>query len=336
MENSTIEWTHHTFNGWRGCSKVSDGCRNCYAEKMSKRNPGVLGEWGAHGTRVIASEAQWKLPLKWDRLAQVSGRKRVFCASLGDVFEDRPELVEPRHRLFNLIMETPYLDWLLLTKRPENMQGMIEETVGHMGEGYADMWPHCFQNVWLGTSVENQAAADQRIPKLLEVPAALHFLSCEPLLGMVDLSPWLYACSACEEPVKPLSPQWRMGYEGWEHRCDDAHPQCGHFDVNIHNKGVDWVIVGGESGAKARPMLPDWARSLRDQCSDAGVPYFMKQWGEWLPFSHGGSGEPKQHYIDSRNGMGQSAASIHRVGKKKAGRLLDGREHNDVPQVYHD
>lgn len=311
MENSTIEWTDHTFNSWRE---------------------------GSHGTRVIASEAKWKLPLRWNKQAAKDGqRKRVFCASMADVFEDRPELIEPRYRLFNLIMETPNLDWSLLTKRPENIKPLLQQMpVLKRDNVYDHLWPHHFPNVWLGTSVENQAAADQRIPQLLEIPAALHFLSCEPLLGPVDLSPWLYACSVCEKPVNPFSPQWRMGYEGWEHRCDDAHPQCGHFDANIHNKGIDWVIVGGESGAKARPMLPDWARSLRDQCSDANVPYFMKQWGEWLPFSHGGSGEPKQHYIDNRNGMGQSAASIHRVGKKKAGRLLDGREHNDVPQVHHD
>src|SRR5262245_49606753 len=122
MENSKIQWTDHTFNVWRGCEKVSPGCAHCYAETMSRRNPAVLGEWGKHGTRVIASEAMWREPLKWDRQARAAGvRKRVFCASLADVFEDRPELVAPRERLFRLIEDTPNLDWQLLTKRPEFM-----------------------------------------------------------------------------------------------------------------------------------------------------------------------------------------------------------------------
>lgn len=122
-ENSKIEWTNHTFNPWRGCQKVSPGCQHCYAETLSKRNPAVLGEWGPNGKRVIASEAHWRLPLKWNKAAKLAGeRHRVFCASLADVFEDRPELVAPRVRLFHLISETPNLDWLLLTKRPENIR----------------------------------------------------------------------------------------------------------------------------------------------------------------------------------------------------------------------
>lgn len=182
------------FNPWRGCTKVSRGCANCYAEAGSKRNPAVLGVWGDAGTRVIASESYWRLPLKWDRQAAKAGeRRRVFCASLADVFEDRPELVSPRQRLFRLIGDTPYLDWLLLTKRPENVLRMTHDewcppVPGHVsqnaGDGHSWKWP---SNVWLGVSVEDQQRADERIPILLQTPAAVRFLSCEPLLGPLDL-----------------------------------------------------------------------------------------------------------------------------------------------------
>src|SRR5262249_10541241 len=118
MENTRIAWTHHTLNPWRGCTKVSPGCTHCYAAELAKRNPAVLGRWGPGGPRVIASEAQWRNPLKWDRKAKAAGKRpRVFCASLADIFEARPELESPRARLFDLIAATPNLDWLLLTKR---------------------------------------------------------------------------------------------------------------------------------------------------------------------------------------------------------------------------
>lgn len=342
MENSTIEWTHHTFNPWRGCSRVSEGCRNCYAEKMSKRNPSVLGEWGTHGTRVIASEAQWKLPLKWNRQAAQDGaRRRVFCASMADVFEDRPELIEPRKRLFNLIMETPHLDWLLLTKRPENIKPLLQQMpVLKRDNVYDHLWPHHFNNVWLGTSVEDQATANERIPELLKVPAALHFLSCEPLLGMVDLRKWLacwYATLRDGTQYYPLiDGEDLVNNPRFEPRATHTRPR------------VAWVIVGGESGPHARPMHPQWARNLRDQCQDAGVPFFFKQHGEYA-LSPWNKPNPKPAIALSEDGQSVFAQVGHvlgfrmpdevcmeRVGKKKAGRLLDGREHNDVPQVHHD
>lgn len=173
-ENSRIGWTTHTFNPWRGCTKVSDGCKNCYAEAMSKRNPKVLGIWGDQGTRVIASEAKWREPVKWNREAFAAERPRVFCASLADVFENRPELVEPRQRLFRLISETPNLDWLLLTKRPELITASLPQD---WGQG----WP----NVWLGTSVEDMRVA-QRADFLRVIPAAVRFISYEPAIGPLD------------------------------------------------------------------------------------------------------------------------------------------------------
>lgn len=177
MENSKIQWTHHTFNPWRGCTKVSAGCAHCYAETMSRRNPEVLGIWGDDGTRVVASEAMWREPMRWNAAAEAAGeRHRVFCASLADICEDRLELTQPRLRLKRLIHDTPHLDWLLLSKRPENYLRLFWGPDG--------VWP---SNVWAGTSIENQDTAEERMPHLLRVPAVVRFLSIEPLLGPVDL-----------------------------------------------------------------------------------------------------------------------------------------------------
>jgi protein gp37 len=280
MGVTTIEWTAtrradgtlapgFTFNPWRGCTKVSPGCTHCYAETLSHRNPKVLGIWGDNGTRVVASEAAWREPWKWDRAAGAAGeRHRVFCASLADVFEDRPELVAPRVRLFHLINETPNLDWLLLTKRPENIRRFCGAP--DVRRSWAESTP---PNVWLGTSIENQATADERIPHLLKTPAAVRFLSCEPLLGPVDLMPWFQRGERCREcgstklgTLDPCGPDW---YAGLPPLCT----RCG----GLTESPIHWVIVGGESGPKARPMHPAWARSLRDQCQAAGVSYFMKQ-----------------------------------------------------------
>jgi protein gp37 len=282
-ENTKIEWATHTFNHVRGCTKVSDGCKFCYADTLSKRNPLTLGIWGPNGTRVVASEAMWKEPLKWDRQAKMAfdkyrcgggpnkppyERPRVFCASLADVFEDwrgpmrnarneplfvgladswdappmtpgnrlrHLDMQDVRRRLFDLIDATPNLDWLLLTKRPENvlrMFGEIADGVDHYkAESLSRAW---HSRVWIGTSCENQATVDERIPHLLRVPAAVRFLSCEPLLGPVDLAAWLLL-------------------------------------------GIEWVIVGGESGPGARPCRVEWIRSIVEQCKAAGVPCFVKQ-----------------------------------------------------------
>lgn len=305
-ENSNIEWTNHTFNPWRGCTKVSPGCANCYAEKMSHRNPGTLGVWGDDGTRVIAAESYWRQPIKWNKAAEKAGeRHRVFCASLADVFEDRPELVEPRIRLFHLIDNTPNLDWLLLTKRPENIARMTPG-IGDCPDGCT---PLVRPNVWIGVSVEDQQRADERIPYLLSTPAAVRFLSVEPLLGAVKINPLFI------NPIQGTS----------------QHGQ----------RFIDWVIVGGESGHGARPMHPDWARSLRDQCQAAGVPFFFKQWGEWIPGA--GNGFTQWPEIDTKRPLlfpahpGRPGHDHHQimlhVGKKAAGRLLDGREWNEMPEV---
>lgn len=259
MENSKIEWTDHTFNPVIGCMKVSDGCKHCYAEALMDKRYG-RAQWGPNTRRVRTSSSNWKKPIQWNATAKATGRRaKVFCASLSDVFEDHPDWVEPRADLFDLIAQTPYLDWLLLTKRIEGWEDRLHEVVREASDGgdmLASQWldGDAPDNIWLGTSVENQAAADKRIPELITIPTHAHFLSCEPLLGPVDLSPWM-AYSGQREKA-----EWML------HRWGSSNP-------------IDWVIVGGESGQKARPMRVEWARSLRDQCQAAGVAYFLKQLG---------------------------------------------------------
>lgn len=233
-ETTNISWCDATFNPWRGCTKISPGCTNCYADAMAKRNPSVLGKWGPNGTRVVASDSYWRQPLKWDREARRQGvRRRVFCASMADVFEDRPELVAPRERLFQLFLDTRNLDWLVLTKRPESVKRMSLAAWGRFDDDRYTLPDNC----WLGVSVENQRYADERIPVLNEIPAAVRFLSCEPLLGPIDFDPNLH---------------------------------------NLYGR-IHWCIVGGESGPGHRPMDPQWLADVARQCDDAGVATFVKQ-----------------------------------------------------------
>ena len=176
-KNSHIEWTHHTFNPWWGCSKVSPACDNSYADLWAKRMGYQI--WGAKATRRFFSDAHWNEPRLWNKEAKAARRReRVFCASMADVFELRPELNAARKRLWALIEDTPCLDWLLLTKRPQNIDCMAP---------WSNEWPI---NIWLGVSVENQTFAKKRLPFLLKQPAAIRFLSCEPLLGPIDLRAW--------------------------------------------------------------------------------------------------------------------------------------------------
>jgi len=273
-ENTKIQWCHHTFNHIRGCTKVAAGCANCYADALSKRNPGTLGVWGDHGTRVLASPSYWKEPLKWNRDAERAGvRARVFCASLADVFEDWPDVVidhngkiigkcpqcghrEPqrafcsvcrekpeqenvvlddiRRDLFALIDATPHLDWLLLTKRPENIQKMIPDRPGTCVADFA-VETRFRHNVWLGTSIA--CKSDLR--------------NIDHLYGCADLCPVRFIS------VEPL--------------IEDVG--------RMQFAGIDWLIIGGESGPHARPCDVAWIRSLKDQAQAAGVPVFVKQIG---------------------------------------------------------
>lgn len=202
-ENSKIQWCHHTFNPWWGCTRVSRACLNCYAEAFAKRT-GV--GWGPQAERRLFGEKHWNEPLKWNRAAEKAGeRKRVFCASMADVFESRPELDAERRKLWSLIAATPQLDWLLLTKRPENITGMVRHE-------WLDRWP---ANVWPGTTAEDRACWATRTAALNEVPAQIRFVSAEPLqedLGTVDLSgiSWLIVGgeSGGASKVTPFDPDW--------------------------------------------------------------------------------------------------------------------------------
>lgn len=241
MEGSDIQWTNDTFNAVEGCEKVSAGCKNCYAEARNDRFHG--GEnWGPGSPRLMRSPAYWNGPKKWNREAEKAGvRRRVFAGSLCDVCEDHPDWIEPRKRLAGIILSTPWLDWQMVTKRPENYRRLWDPFFG-------DAWP---ANVWALTSVENQEEADRRIPHLLRVPAKVRGLSMEPLLGPVDLSriPW----GGIATDV----------LRGWE---NPAH-------------GLHWLIIGGESGSKARPFDLAWAREIIRQAEGSGVAVFMKQLG---------------------------------------------------------
>lgn len=268
--NSKIEWTHHTFNPWIGCQKVSAGCDHCYAETQNAFRKWNGGTWGPHAPRKRTSEANWNQPLKWNEAAKRDGvRRRVFCASLADWLDNQVPYAW-RLDLAILVHGTQNLDWLLLTKRIEN---------------YAEHAPWLSHevppNVWLGVTAEDQANYDRRWPILARIGDGIKFISYEPAIG-------------------PL-------------------------DVGRHVLLPDWLICGGESGSQARPMQVEWARKVRDDCAGSGIPFHFKQWGEWWDAASNGPAEFR--------GTKHEDDRMVRVGKKRAGRLLDGEEHNAFPRI---
>jgi protein gp37 len=314
--DTKIEWCDHTFNPWIGCTRLSPACDFCYAETLAHRYG--WAEWGAGKPRHRTSESTWRQPLAWNRAAQAAGvRRRVFCASLADVFDAEVDAGWRMDLFSNLINVTPWLDWLLLTKRPK----VANEFFG--GFPVQD-------NIWIGTTVENQKMADLRIPELLQIKAKVRFLSCEPLLGPLDLT----AVCTGHYFIDSLS-----GHKYHDSPEPSPTEKCAR---------INWVIAGGESGGKARPSHPDWFRSLRRQCLwsserlDTATPFFFKQWGDWAPakvvpggdlggdFRRGNAqivkpvGENDGHF---RKGD----ALMARVGKGAAGATLDGREHREFP-----
>lgn len=272
---TAIAWTDHTFNTHWGCTKVEapgdepSECDNCYAETLAIRfgfsetgsKPAL---WGPDAQRRRLSDAYWKAPLVWNANAAEHGRQElVFCSSMADVFEARDDLDDVRARLFDLIAQTPNLIWQLLTKRPEHVAKLVPPAwmAPHPWRtDRANGWP---PNVWIGTSVGTQRSAKIRVPRLLELPAPVRFLSCEPLLGPVNLDPWLW---------KP----WDGEVPGWA--LNDGCPSDG--AVTRVRPGIDWVIIGGESGPHYRAMDPTWAVNLYKQTQiNAKVPTFFKQIG---------------------------------------------------------
>lgn len=303
-----------SFNPVWGCSRISVGprgaCEHCYAESFARR-VGMPELW--QGEFRTFGEKYWRAPLDWNRKAEQEGaRRRVFCASMADVFDNRwPAGI--RERLWDLIEETPHLDWLLLTKRIGNAKWLLPER-------WAPTTP---ANVWLGATVATQEEAERDIPKLLAVPARTRFLSCEPLLGPITL----------ERPGP-----WSTWLEPCGYYCDHDEHGGGH---RPGRSLIDWVICGGESGHQARPMHPDWARSLRDQCVRSRVPFLFKQWGEFAPVEMV-PGIPGRLSAVAHNGevlhggldlikKADRAEIVRRVGKKAAGRILDGRTWDQFP-----
>ena len=327
-DKTAIEWCDATWNPVVGCSIVSKGCTNCYAMKMAARleamgQPIYRGMTAPSKTgpvwtgAVRLNPAVLAKPLSWRR------PRRIFVNSMSDLFhESLPD--EAIDRVFAVMALCPQHTFQVLTKRPERMRAYMRARDG-MGDaalcrainaipaalgnrhGALEM---PLPNVWLGVSVEDQAAADARIPILLDTPAARRFISAEPLLGPVDLAATVRRCTLAGTIVP---------------------------DGKTHPLG--WVIAGGESGPGARPMHPDWARGLRDQCADAGVPFFFKQWGAWRPsccsladrrslaaVHHNG---PVVYSPDITTG---DEVLMRRIGKAAAGALLDGREHRDFPR----
>jgi protein gp37 len=314
MKDSKIEWCDHTFNPWEGCSKVSPGCAHCYAEARNARwGGGIARNWGPGRPRRRTTASNWRKPIAWNRdarlafdeLAAVHGagnvsrvwhNPRVFCASLADWLDDEVP-IEWLADLLGLIESCTSLDWLLLTKRPENFyermaDAILSRPIPAKGTSllYADWrrqhvqaWLARNAHVWIGISAENQECADRRLPILRTIPAAIRFASCEPLLGPVSLfTPATIGAAANASDTRTPADWW-----------------------------IDWVIVGGESGAGARPFALEWARSLVQQCTESGVACFVKQLGArptsvdepQAAAAHAGDGSPwRLRLKDSKGG----------------------------------
>jgi protein gp37 len=341
VKNTGIEWTDHTVNFWWGCTKVSPACANCYAESVAKvfgkRLFGAVPQWGAGKPRAERLEKARLEALALNRQADRKGiRYRVFVNSMSDWLDDEVP-IEWLACLLETISLCPSLDFQLLTKRPENWAVRTLAACLHIA-GYRDgqiiskgptapemsggdmVWEWGKEgkaptNVWIGTTVENQEQAEKRIPHLLKIPAKVRFLSCEPLLGPVKM---------VKDPLRNTSGKIVLGPCTGLGFIVDSFPGGTSFVLGIH-----WVICGGESGPKARPMHPDWVRSLRDQCAQTEVPFFFKQWGEWAPCPIGDGPDLVTDAV-FRKGPGHDG-EVWRVGNDKAGRLLDGVEHSAFP-----
>jgi protein gp37 len=365
MSTTKIEWATHVWNPIVGCSVVSPGCTNCYAMKMAARleamgrrtdvdDNGYATGWinplqhycgttkssnaGAvwTGKVAMAPDSILTAPLRWRK------PKRIFVNSMSDLFHENV-LDEWIDLVFAVMALCPQHTFMVLTKRADRMRGYfaarqdgdpwaeaadeIADLIG-MDDHPVVLEPRDIPipNVWLGVSVENQKAADGRIPHLLGTPAAVRFISAEPLLGPVDLRH--FDLPGGYEEVYPLGAPTGVEFGTGE----GPGPR------------LDWVIAGGESGPGARPMHPDWARSLRDQCAEAGTAFFFKQWGGWIgatrqPGEYGttsaATGETRfwPENETARHHTWDDDGFAFRVGKTRAGRLLDGVEHNSMPTI---
>jgi len=406
-DHTNIEWTDASWNPIVGCSIVSPGCTNCYAMSMARRIEAMQpGSHYVGTTKVVSGKAVWTgkvvlapehiltQPLRWRR------PRKIFVNSMGDIFhEDVPDAWIDM--VFAVMALSPQHTYQVLTKRSARMRAYIESRTSpdERGQPADDIrvqitawlatsswrarhpapavaiplgkfcasiaWP--LPNVWLGVSTEDQRRADERVPDLLATPAAIRFVSAEPLLGPINIRRWIPTCYECgascglrlpgipdverctecgEECGPDTSPAFSDGCPKCNGELEPVCPDCGHYMVYQHpdTPNLDLVIVGGESGPNARPMHPDWARSLRDQRAAAGTAFFFKQWGEWAPRR----AAAVEDLFDARKSLivrpdggtttglmayDETAWVMDRIGKHSAGRLLDGIEHNGMPEV---
>jgi len=345
MTKTKIEWADRVWNPVTGCSKVSEGCRNCYAERLAKRF------WGEREfTEVQCHEERLGDPMKWKKPA------RIFVNSMSDLFHhDVP--IGFIAGVWSSMLVADHHTFIVLTKRPKRMLDVVSKLYGDQF-----FYTQHLPNVWLGVSAEDQQTADERIPLLLETPAAKRVVSIEPALGPVDIgmskhwpSRWVRLSWTVRSDlpfIKPVAIAEPGIYRAESNRHGALSVMTENILLGIKPDEfkclpkLDWVIMGGESGPNARAMHPDWAKSVRDQCQAAGVPFFFKQWGEW---ALKGAVEAKSHdfgvlthegewFAKTTGWNGRSEdpdtheAYMVNVGKKNAGRLLDGREWNEVPE----
>jgi protein gp37 len=363
-DGTKIEWADATWNPITGCSVVSAGCKHCYAMKLAgtrlQHHPSRAGltqdtQNGPVWTGEVRFNEQWlDQPLKWSK------PRMIFVCAHGDLFhESVPD--EWIDKIFAVMALSPHHTFQVLTKRPLRMMNYFNsfrdpsaevrawQTMDwaseQFGSGIASgiaisQIPKGLPNVWLGVSVENQTTADERIPLLLQTPAAVRWVSAEPLLGLVNLSHLNEDKETNElDCLKPYT--WEEEIENWRGTSDDWEAEfLDWYDLTdmpsgLMHPGIDWAVVGGESGSNARPMHPDWARSLRDQLKAAGVPFLFKQWGEWLPEYNAGELAASTHRFHSgfKFHRFEDGTPMMVVGKKSAGRLLDGVQHDGYPEV---
>lgn len=309
-KNTAIEWCDHTFNPWWGCSHASAGCDHCYAREVARRFSDRPC-WD-NAPRKLFGDRHWNEPRRWNKTAAKAGvRHKVFCGSMCDVLEETVGLLEVRRQLFGLIDETPQLDWLLLSKRPENASRLLPSS------WFNGDWP---SNVWVGTTIEHDRVAFARLQALCGLPAPVRFVSCEPLLGLTDLLMWLPGihvadCDMDDDCV-----------------CGARHPM----------ESVNWVIAGGESGMKARACDPEHALWLRDQCQQREVPFFFKQWGRWMPIKHAYRFDESgkriwfDRVIDHAGARVMHGEKYYAVGKHRAGSYLGGKTYKQFPKGQDD
>lgn len=326
-----IEWTDESWNPVTGCSKVSEACRNCYALRDWPRNAKKEGSvyFGREFTDVQCHADRLDKPIQWTR------PRRIFVNSMSDLFHE----AVPESFILSVFMtmaRAPQHNFQILTKRPQRMRDILlkwEKDGLTLREGCGVVLP----NVWLGVSVEDQDAAESRIPLLLETPAAIRWISAEPLLGYIDLTCLtLYSNNGLGEYLNALNgDKWQESsiFGGGPSWHPEEHPEW---------PRLDWVVVGGESGPKSRPMHPEWAMRLFKQCEESGTPFLFKQWGEWAPYNYEIATDDKNSFVwllfngkvgDYQDWVADKAAFMDRRGKKINGRLLNGKLHDGYPLI---